>query len=400
MLKEKAINLLKQFRGNDYTFGIGVLDQIGTIASQFRKSALLVSNNTHLKPVADKVIESLNNKGITLAGDRVVPDAKPNNPREDVYRLESYILHFQPNCIIVIGGGSSIDCAKAANVLASLGKYSPEIESYLGTGLVSKALEKTGGKLWPLIAIQTAASSGSHLTKYSNVTDPVVGQKKLIVDEAIIPTKALFDYQVTASMPPALTIDGALDGIAHCLEVFEGINEKNYELAKEIALTAIELIVRNCKSVLENPHNLDAREAIGLATDLGGYAIMVGGTNGSHLNSFSLVDISSHGRACAIMNPYYVVFFAPAIEEKLRLIGKIYKKAGFITTDLDNLAGRDLGIAVAEGMVSFSKSINYPTTLSDLPGFTEKHIKRALIAAKNPQLDMKLKICQYLLMRP
>jgi len=77
-----------------------------------------------------------------------------------------------------------------------------------------------------LIAIQTAASSGSHLTKYSNVTDPVVGQKKLIVDEAIIPTKALFDYQVTTSMPPALTIDGALDGIAHCLEVFEGVSEK------------------------------------------------------------------------------------------------------------------------------------------------------------------------------
>ena len=70
---------MKQFKGSDYTFVIGVIDQIGTIASQFGKSALLVSNNTHLKPVADKVIESLKNKGITLAGDRVVPDAKPNN---------------------------------------------------------------------------------------------------------------------------------------------------------------------------------------------------------------------------------------------------------------------------------------------------------------------------------
>lgn len=96
MLKEKAINLLKQFKGNNYTFGIGVIDQIGTIASQFGKSALLISNTTYLKPVADKVIESLKNKGIVLAGDRVVPDAKPNNPREDVYRLESCILHFKP----------------------------------------------------------------------------------------------------------------------------------------------------------------------------------------------------------------------------------------------------------------------------------------------------------------
>jgi len=390
-LKEKAVQLLKNFKGDNYVFGIGKLDEIGRIANRYGKSALVISNTTYLNPIVNKVVNSLNKYGIKLAGGKIVPDAKPNCPREDVYRIESYILHFQPNCIIAIGGGSTLDAAKAANVLASLGKYSPEIESYFGTGLVSKALEKTGGKLWPLIAIQTAASSGSHLTKYSNVTDPVVGQKKLIVDEAIIPTKALFDYQVTTSMPSALTIDGALDGIAHCLEVFEGISEKNYELAKEIALIAIELVVKNCKLVLDNPHNIEAREAIGLATDLGGYAIMVGGTNGAHLTSFSLVEISSHGRACAIMNPYYTVFFAPAIEEKLRLIGEIYKKAGFITTKLENLAGRDLGIAVAEGMISFSKSINYPTTLSELPGFTKKHIERALIAAKNPQLDMKLK---------
>jgi len=223
-LKEKASYLLKKFKGNNYTFGIGVIDQIGSIASQFGKSALLISNATHIKSVTGKVIESLKEKGINLAGDRIVPGAKPNSPREDVYRLESYILHFKPDCIIVIGGGSSIDCAKAANTLATLGKLSPEIEDYFGTGLVSQSLIKTGKKLSPLIAIETSASSGAHLTKYSNVTDPVVGQKKLIVDEAIIPTRALFDYKVTTSMSSDLTIDGALDGIAHCLEVFYGIS--------------------------------------------------------------------------------------------------------------------------------------------------------------------------------
>jgi len=169
--------------------------------------------------------------------------------------------------------------------------------------------------------------------------------------------------------------------------------KKNYALVKEIALTAIELVTRNCPLVLDEPDNLVARETIGLATDLGGYAIMVGGTNGAHLTSYSLVDICSHGRACAIMNPYYTVFFAPVIEEKLRLIGEIYQKTGFININLDKLIGRDLGIAIAEGMVAFNfnKSIGCPTTLAELPGFTEKHIDRALSAAKDPQLDMKLK---------
>jgi len=66
---------------------------------------------------------------------------------------------------------------------------------------------------------------------------------------------------------------------------------------------------------LDSQEDMDSRESLGLGTDLGGYAIMVGGTSGPHLTSFSLVDVLSHGRACAIMSPYYTVFFAPAIQK-------------------------------------------------------------------------------------
>jgi hypothetical protein len=118
---------------------------------------------------------------------------------------------------------------------------------------------------------------------------------------------------------------------------------------------------------------------------------VIGGTNGAHLTSFSLVDIASHGRACGLMNPYYMVFFAPAVERQLRLIGGIFQRAGFIRAGLEQLTGRALGLAVAEGMIAFGKSIHSPTMLSELPGFREKHIQRALAAAKNPQLEMKLK---------
>jgi alcohol dehydrogenase class IV len=391
MLKQKAEELLKKFKGDNYLFGLDKLRKVGKVASEYGKKALLISDTTYLKPVADAVIESLKNNGVLLAGDRVVPDAKPNNPREDVYRVESYILHYQPDCIIAIGGGSTIDCGKAANVLATLGSYSPEIEDYFGTGLVTKALQESNKKLLPYIAIQTSASSGAHLTKYSNVTDPVVGQKKLIVDEAIIPQRPVFDYSVTVSMPKSLTIDGALDGIAHTLEVFYGAGEDKFELTSEITSTALELIIQNTKKAIENPEDLKAREALGLATDLGGYAIMVGGTNGAHLTSFSLVDITSHGRACGIMNPYYTVFFAPAIEKQLQVIGEVLRRNNLISENIEKLSGRELGIAVAKGLVNFNKSIGAPYKLTDIPEFSDKHVKRALEAAKNPQLDMKLK---------
>ena len=117
---------------------------------------------------------------------------------------------------------------------------------------------------------------------------------------------------------------------------------------------------------------------------------MIGGTKGGHLTSFSLVDILPHGRACAIMNPYYTVFFAPAIERPLRLVGKIYQQANLIESDIDSLKGRDLGVVVAEGMFELARRINYPTRLGDVDGFGQQHIERALSAAKNPQLKMKL----------
>jgi alcohol dehydrogenase len=387
-----ARNILSQWKGKNYVFGRGVLPELGAIAAGFGKNALVVCNTTYMKPVADAVTAVLQKAGVSLAGGVVVPDAGPNAPRADVYRIETYILHHKPDVIVAVGGGSTIDACKAANFLAALGReVSPEVDHWFGTGIVSEALKKTGKQLFPLIAVQTSASSGAHLTKYSNITDPAAGQKKLVVDEGITPLYSLFDYDLTASMPVPVTIDGALDSIAHCVEVFAGISPDKYDLMASIALNAIELSVQYSPRVVKDPGDMEAREAIGMATDLGGYAIMIGGTNGAHLTSFSLVDLAGHGTACGIMNPYYLVFFSPKIEKQLRLIGGIFKKYGYIGENLDGLSGRELGTAVAKGMVAFGKAIGAPTTLRDLPKFNDAYIAKALEAAKDPQLEMKLR---------
>jgi alcohol dehydrogenase class IV len=222
------------------------------------------------------------------------------------------------------------------------------------------------------------------------VTDPATSQKKLIIDEAIVPPRALFDYAVTTSMSPEFTADGALDGLSHCLEVFYGAKGPALERAGAIAMLGIELVVSHVQAACRDGSDLAAREALGLGTDLGGYAIMVGGTNGAHLTSFSLVDVLSHGRACAIMNPYYTVFFAPAIEPQLRAVADIFRRGGYLRAGTDALHGRDLGLAVAGAMIELSRAIGFPTRLSEVPGFGEAHVRRALEAAKNPQLESKL----------
>jgi len=294
----------------------------------------------------------------------------------------------EPEVTFALGGGSTIDATKAAIVLCCLGG---SLDDYFGVGKVTQKLRATGKTLTPIVAIQTASSSAAHLTKYSNITNLATGQKKLIVDEAIVPIRALFDYGVTRSMPAALTTDGAFDGIAHVLEVLYGaVGKPFYGKMTDVAGEAIRLVVQFVERALEDPDDMEARTALGLATDLGGYAIMLGGTNGGHLTSFSLVDILSHGRACAIMNPYYTVFFAPAIEGPLRMVGRIFKDAGLSSADMDKLAGRKLGVAVAEAMFALSRRVDFPTTLGEVMGFTDEHIERALAAAKDPQLKMKL----------
>jgi alcohol dehydrogenase class IV len=392
----RARAILKEFKGDAYAFGLDVLDKIGPFAADLAKRAgggkkvMFVGplQFDWFTPYKDRAFKYLADAGLEVVD--AVRGAAPNAPFVDVYRIHSHIMHKRPDVMVVMDSGSSIDAVKAASMLATLGDITPEIDPFFGVGKVTEVCQQTGRTIMPVLAVMTAASSGAHLTKYANITDPVVGQKKLIVDDAITPPRAVFDYKVTVSQPASLTQDGALDGCAHCLEIYYGATGDAEAKAREVAEVGLDLLVSGLGELMKNPQNPDVRMKLGLGTDLGGYAIMIGGTSGPHLNSFSLVDVLSHGRACALMNPYYAVFFAPVIEEKLRVVGAVYKKYGYVEADLDKLKGRDLGVAVAQGMVNLSKAIGFPTRLQDVAGITQDHVTRCLTAAKDPQLEMKL----------
>lgn len=378
---------MREFQGNRYIFGSGVLGQTGRVAVELGKRAALVYDPFPGNiPFVQTVRSSLAAAGVTIL--REIEGAKPNAPREDLYRIADELKTTDADVIVCLGGGSTIDAAKSAEVLRTLGGT---VDEYFGTGKVTEKLKATGKTLTPMVAIQTAASTGAHLTKYSNITDVKTGQKKLVVDPAIVPTRAIFDYDLTLSMPAGFTADGALDGVSHCLEVlFDSIGKPYHDKMMEVAREGITLVVEYLDRAMKNPGDVEARTALGLATDLGGYAIMLGGTNGAHLTSFSLVDILSHGRACFIMNPYYTVFFAPAVEGELRMVGKIFQKAGLTSANIESLKGRALGVAVAEAMITLSKRVGFPTCLDEVKGFTDAHIAKALAAAKDPALKMKL----------
>jgi alcohol dehydrogenase len=170
---EQARRLLSEFKGDKYLYGLDVLAQVGRVTGSYgRRAALVRDTFPGSEAFVSTIKTSLAAAEVRLLGE--IEGAKPNAPREDLARITTELSHLDPDVIISFGGGSTIDATKAAEVLRTLGG---DIEAYFGAGLVTKVLADSGKKLTPHVAIQTAASSAAHLTKYSNITDVKTGQK-------------------------------------------------------------------------------------------------------------------------------------------------------------------------------------------------------------------------------
>jgi alcohol dehydrogenase len=389
-LVREARELIGEFKGERYRFGLGAITRAGEMGARIGKEFLLVcGKSAERSGMAGRLRSSFERAGLAIRGE--CAGARPNSPIADVERVRDEILSLQPEAVVGLGGGSLIDALKGSIALASLGG---SCEDYYGVGKVSDALQASGRKLIPMLAVQTASASAAHLTKYANITNLDTMQKKLFIDEALVPPAAVFDYRATLTMSEEFTKVGAFDGLCHILEVYFGTpaDHPKFATVAELAPVGLELIIGSLPGSVKQPGCEQCREQIGLGTDLGGYAIMVGSTNGPHLNSFSLVDVMDHGKATALLTPYYTCFFAPAIRERLLVVGDVYQRYGYIeeSADLASLDGRELGATVGRGMAALAESVGFPTTLDQVDGFRDEHVQRMLRAAKDPSLASKL----------
>ncbi|MCK5835027.1 MAG: iron-containing alcohol dehydrogenase [Lentisphaeria bacterium] len=386
-LEKVAQQILEEWPDKNLVFGINKLDAVVEQAKKLGTTYFLVcgksSNCSGLKERLDLKLSEI---GAHKIGETT--GAAPNSPLEDVARVKNELLALltRPDFVISLGGGSLIDAVKASLVLESLGGF---CDDFYGPGLVSQQLKLSGTELIPHCAIMTSSASAAHLTKYSNVTDLEKAQKKLIIDEAITPTISCFDYSETTTMDPDFTTTGALDGLGHLVEVYLGFDGESdqFELVEKVALTGFELIINALPVVLGNLGNITSRAHLGLATDLGGYAIMLGSTNGPHLNSFSLVDLMDHGVAVGILNPYYTYFFSEAVPERVQKLNAILNRAGYLN---DNHVFESIGETYLYAIHDFMDRVGAVTKFSDVKGFEVSHIAKMLDAAKDPQLAVKL----------
>ncbi|RLD55356.1 MAG: hypothetical protein DRI97_09655 [Bacteroidetes bacterium] len=188
--KETIDVLLADFKQGRFIYGENCMGEVGDAVASYGTKAILIRNQfPGIDPLLTPLRSSLHLAGVELILESI-DVIRPNAPEEDLLRTAKFLKETQHDVVISMGGGSTIDAVKAAIVLDVLGG---EIEDYFGVGKVTETLEKMEKILTPHVAIQTAASSAAHLTKYSNITNLETSQKKLIVDEAIVPQVPVLD---------------------------------------------------------------------------------------------------------------------------------------------------------------------------------------------------------------
>jgi len=220
----------------------------------------------------------------------IYSDITPNPHVEEVDACAELIRKTGADFAVSLGGGSSLDCAKAACAVAHTGL---SISAYHTGG------KKLEGRGIPLIAVPTTAGTGSEVTCVSVLSDAKKGVKAPMANSYLYPALAVIDPELTISVPKQVTASTGLDALSHALE---GFWSKNHQpICDALALHAARLVIDNLLPAYENGNNLFAREKMCEASVIAGLAFTLPKTAASHACSFPLTSVYGlpHGEACA-----------------------------------------------------------------------------------------------------
>ncbi len=190
----------------------------------------------------------------------IFSDVESNPKDHNVHAGTEMANQLQADCLVAVGGGSPIDCAKAIAVLATHGGA---VRDYEGR-------DKIFGNVLPLIALPTTAGTGSEVTFSSVITDTAESFKFTLKHPSIAPRIALLDPQMTITMPPGLTAATGMDALTHAIEGYTA--RVSEPLADAAALYAIELVTKYLKTAVFKSRDMEARAGMLLGSVLAGIA--------------------------------------------------------------------------------------------------------------------------------
>ena len=282
--------------------------------------------------LAEVFVRAMEGAGIRVAlFSGVQPDPTDANVRDG---LRVYVGK-QCDAIVALGGGSPIDAAKAIAVLAT---NAEPLSQYQGYHKVPKA----GA---PLVVIPTTAGTGSEVTKVAVITDTVRDVKMMMLDRHFLPTVALVDFELTLSMPPALTAHVGVDTLTHGIEAY--VSRKATALTDPLALTCIRLVAEHLETAWREPANRAAREGMMLAATLGGMAFAnssVALVHGMSRPIGAMFHVP-HGLSNAVLLPAVTRFSIAGAPERYATVARTMRLAA--QADSDVTAGEKLVAGLA-----------------------------------------------------
>lgn len=320
------------------------------------------------------ILKNQNIKSILLVTDKVLRDIGISKPLETVLKQnninciiydetlpnpttknveDARKIYLENNCqaIVTIGGGSSIDCAKAVGARISRPKKSLD---------KLKGLLKVRRKLPLLIAIPTTAGTGSEVTVASVITDSDTHHKYTILDFNLIPEIAVLDPSCTLSLPPHLTSTTGMDALTHAVEAYIG-RSTTIDTRKK-AIEAIKLIFNNIEKVYNNGNDLDARLNMLKASYLAGSAFSKSYVGYVHAVAHSLGGQYNipHGLANAVILPIVLKEYGSSVYKKLDFLAK---QVGISNKDESKEIGANKFI---DAILSLNNKMNIPNAIKNI----------------------------------
>ena len=274
-------------------FGPDQVETLGELAKECGGSRILLISDPGVIEAGhtERAVQALQKASLEV---QVFGDVQENPTTADVAAGQQLAQDYQPNLLIGLGGGSSMDCAKGINFLYSNGG---QMKDYWGIGKASKPM-------LPMIAIPTTAGTGSETQSFALISDAETHVKMACGDKKARCTIALLDPTLTLTQPPRVTALTGIDALSHALETF--VTTKRTQISLAYSRESWRLLSTNLPRVLDNPADLEARSAMQIGACLAGLAIensMLGATH-ALANPLTAEFNMVHGQAIGILLPH------------------------------------------------------------------------------------------------
>ena len=330
--------------------GAGAIKEIATeVKGRGFKKAFVCSDPDLIKfGVTKKVTDVLDNANIDY---EIYSEIKPNPTIQNVQNGVAAFKASGADCIIAIGGGSSMDTAKAIGIIIKNPDFA-DVRSLEGVA-------PTTNKCVPIIAVPTTAGTAAEVTINYVITDTEKNRKMVCVDPKDIPVVAVVDPDMMSSMPKGLTAATGMDALTHAIEGY--ITAGAWELSDMFHLKAIEIISRSLRGAVENTP--EGREGMALGQYVAGMGFSNVGLGIVHSMAHPLGALydTPHGVANAIILPTVMEYNAPATGEKYRNIAKAMGVEG-----VDDMTLDDARKAAVNAVKKLSKDVGIPENLKDI----------------------------------